>query len=489
MKNVILASALAAAGLLVGSAGGRPLYHKRELVTKVVYVTEVVAEVVIYVDEGGAAFSTSTSVMVPAMAMSSVLSSSTSQAALPKTTSSSIASIVFTTASPTPAVAPESSSAAPVTTEALEPAAQFSSVAESPSSSIEPSPPPVEPSLPLAEPSAPPVAPHSPPSPPSLPPAESHPPPAEPYLPPAALPSPPVEQYLPPAAPPSPTAVPPSPPPSAAPAPSDNLSESSLPMGITWDVYTGASECKSEAEIASEFSRMKDFKVIRLYGMDCNQISLGIQNALKNGQKLMGGAYLDAGGSGEDVSKVIQTYKNAIDQHAGGNWDVIQLFTVENERVNEGRMTAAQVVDAIGRARTQLRQLGYNGPVGAVETAPATINNPSICEASDVVMVNIHAFFDKHTQAPDAGPFVKSQVELVQSACNNKRVVVTESGWPRQGSPNGEAIPSAENQRIALQSIRESFSGDMFLFSAFDSSWKVNTASTFNAERFWGVIQ
>ncbi|EUC32578.1 glycoside hydrolase family 17 protein, partial [Bipolaris zeicola 26-R-13] len=261
----------------------------------------------------------------------------------------------------------------------------------------------------------------------------------------------------------------------------------SLPMGITWDVYTGSSECKSEAEIASEFSRMRDFKMIRLYGMDCNQISLGIQNALKNGQKLMSGAYLDAGGSGEDVSEVIKAYKTAIDQHAGGNWDVIQLFTVENERVNEGRMTAAQVVDAIGRARTQLRQLGYNGPVGAVETAPATINNPSICEASDVAMVNIHAFFDQHTHAADAGPFVKSQVERVQSACNNKRVVVTESGWPRQGSPNGEAIPSPENQRIALQSIRASFSGDMFLFSAFDSSWKVNTASTFNAERFWGV--
>ncbi|EMD68503.1 hypothetical protein GGP41_003282 [Bipolaris sorokiniana] len=451
MKTAVLASALAAAGLLVGSASGRPLYHKRELVTKVLYVTEVVAEVVIYVDEGGAAFSTSTSVKVPVMAMSSVLSSSTSQTALPKTTPSSISSVVSTSASLTPAVAPESSSAAPVTTEALEPAAQSSPVSESPSSLVEPSSP------------------------------LSRPPPAEPYLPPAAAPSPPAEQFLPPADPTSP--------PAAAPAPTDNVSAGSLPMGITWDVYTGSSECKSEAEIASEFSRMKDFKAIRLYGMDCNQISLGIQNALKHGQKLMGGAYMDAGGSGEDVSEVIQAYKDAIDQHAGGNWDVIQLFTVENERVNEGRMTAAQVVDAIGRARTQLRQLGYNGPVGAVETAPATINNPSICEASDVVMVNIHAFFDKHTHAVDAGPFVKSQVELVQSACNNKRVVVTESGWPRQGSPNGEAIPSVENQRVALQSIRESFSGDMFLFSAFDSSWKVNTASTFNAERFWGVIQ
>lgn len=458
------------------------LDHKRELVTKVVYVTEVVAEVVIYVDEGGAAFSTSTSVKVPVMAMSSVLSSSTSQAALPKTTPSSIASVISIPASLTPAVAPESSSAAPVTTEALEPAAQSSSVAESPSSPVEPSSPPVEPSSPPVEPSLPPV---EPPSPPAAPPS----PPVEPPSPPAPSSLLPAEQYLPPAAPPSPPAAPPPPPSSpASPAPTENLSAGSLPMGITWDVYTGSSECKSEAEIASEFSRMRDFKMIRLYGMDCNQISLGIQNALKNGQKLMGGAYLDAGGSGEDVSEVIKAYKTAIDQHAGGNWDVIQLFTVENERVNEGRMTAAQVVDAIGRARTQLRQLGYNGPVGAVETAPATINNPSICEASDVAMVNIHAFFDQHTHAADAGPFVKSQVERVQSACNNKRVVVTESGWPRQGSPNGEAIPSPENQRIALQSIRASFSGDMFLFSAFDSSWKVNTASTFNAERFWGVI-
>jgi exo-beta-1,3-glucanase (GH17 family) len=234
---------------------------------------------------------------------------------------------------------------------------------------------------------------------------------------------------------------------------------------------------------------MKDFKMVRIYGMDCQQIPLAIQNALKNGQKLMAGAYLDAGGSGEDVGEVIQAYKAAIDQHAGGNWDVIALFAVENERVNEGRMTAGQVVDAIGSARAQLRQLGYNGPVGAVETAPATINNPSICEASDVVMVNIHAFFDPNTQAANAGPFVKGQVQRVQAACNNKRVVVTESGWPRQGSPNGEAIPSADNQRVALQSLRENFSSDMFLFSAFDSGWKVNTASTFNSERFWGVIQ
>jgi exo-beta-1,3-glucanase (GH17 family) len=233
---------------------------------------------------------------------------------------------------------------------------------------------------------------------------------------------------------------------------------------------------------------MKDYKVIRIYGMDCNQIPLAVQNAIKNGQKLMGGAYLDTSGGGEDLSQVIQAYKSAIDQYAGGNWDVIQLFAVENERVNEHRMTSSQVVDAIGRARSQLQSVGYNGPVGAVETAPATIDNPAICGASDVVMVNIHAFFDRNTQAQDAGAFVKSQVERVKSACDNKRIVVTESGWPRQGNANGAAIPSPDNQRIALESIRANFNGDMFLFSAFDSGWKADSASTFNAERYWGVI-
>lgn len=277
-------------------------------------------------------------------------------------------------------------------------------------------------------------------------------------------------------------------PPPAKPAPTEQAGADTMPLGITWDAYTDSSGCKSPAQVASEFSRMKDYKVIRIYGKDCNQIALAVQNALKNGQKLMGGAYVDTSGGGEDVGDVIQTYKNAIDQYAGGNWDVIQLFSVENERINERRMTAQQVVDVIGSARAQLRRAGYNGLVGATETAPATIDNPSICAASDVVMVNIHAFFDRNTQAADAGPFVQSQVQLVKFACNNKRVVVTESGWPHQGNANGAAVPSPENQRAALDSIRAAFSSDMFLFSSFDSGWKANTASTFNAERFWGIL-
>lgn len=234
---------------------------------------------------------------------------------------------------------------------------------------------------------------------------------------------------------------------------------------------------------------MKGYKTVRIYGMGCNIVPLAIQNAVKNGQKLMAGVYTSSTGNGEDLSTVINVYKDAVRQYANGDWDIIQLFSVENERVNDHDLTASAVVDAIQRARGQLRGLGYNGPVGAVETVPAMLDNPAICKASDVVMVNCHAFFDTNTKAQDAGTFVKNQVQRVKSACNTDRVVVTESGWPHQGNANGAAVPSPDNQRMALESLRSNFDHDLFLFNAFDSPWKADWASSFNAERFWGVIQ
>jgi exo-beta-1,3-glucanase (GH17 family) len=265
-----------------------------------------------------------------------------------------------------------------------------------------------------------------------------------------------------------------------------------LPIGVTYDPFTGSDQntrCKTADEVADEFSRMSSYKAVRIYGMGCNIIPLAVQNAQKNGQTIMGGAYLSNKGNGEDLNTVITTWKNTIDQNANGSWDILKLFSVENERVNDHDMTASEVVDAIRRARDQLRSVGYNGPVGAVDTVPATVDNPSICQASDVVMVNCHPFFDQNTAAEDAGTFVKGQIEQVKSACKTNRVVITETGWPHQGDANGKAVPSPENQAKALASIRSEFSSDVFIHNSFDSLWKTDWAGSFDAERYWGVIQ
>ncbi|KAH7085532.1 soluble cell wall protein-like protein [Paraphoma chrysanthemicola] len=423
MKSIVLAGALV--GLLVGTAGGRPLFNKRALVTEIIYVTETVADVVVYVDTDGVPYTTSFQDKASSISTSEV--STTSKIVVP-TTDPAPPDSSLSWAPPAP---PPSPSAMPSFDLAT-------SIEVKPASSI-----------------------------------------------PEALPS---SQ----APPPAPTSEQPAPPPPASsevPAQKDDY-DGRLGMGVTYDPFAGSqdgSRCKSDQEVANDFDRMKEFKVVRIYGMGCNMIPLAVQNAKKLNQKLMAGVYLSNRANGEDLGQVIQAWKSAIDQYAEGSWNMVSLFSVENERVNDHDMTASDVVDAINRARGQLRGIGYNGPVGAVETVPATLDNPAICEASDVAMVNCHAFFDSNTVAEDAGRFVKSQVDLVQKACN-KRVVVTESGWPHQGDSNGKAVPSSENQRRALSSIRSNFNHDMFLHHAFDSTWKSDWASSFNAERFWGIM-
>lgn len=433
--------------------------NKRSLVTEVVFATETAANVIVYVDEKGLPYSTTTEF---------------------RTTSTSYAMIATTSA-------------------ALQPTTEPAPVQQPPSSFIAPAPSStpsslVLPTFSLAFAQGVPTS------------VDALKPPSTSAAPVPVTTSPPAEQPAPSTAPvasPAPTTEEPAPPvtsasapqPSPA-APDDQVhkedSGDSLGLGITYDPYTGSGEnaqCKSAQQIASDFDRLKDYKAVRIYASDCGIIPIAVQGVVKNGQKLMAGVYLTNEQGSEQPSDIITILKSAIEKYASGNWDVVRLFSVENEMVEAHRLTVSAVVDAINKARSQLRGLGYNGPVGAVETVPATVDNPALCNASDVVMVNCHAFFDKNTQAKDAGTFVKGQVAQLKSACNNKRVVVTESGWPHQGNANGAAVPSPDNQRAALDSLRANFDHDMFLFSAFDSGWKSDTAATFNAERYWGMNQ
>ncbi|KAF2623392.1 glycoside hydrolase family 17 protein [Macroventuria anomochaeta] len=450
MKSIVIAGALAA---ILGTASSRPLNFRRDYITEIVYVTETLADAVIYVDQDGVPYSTST------------VEQSTTATSVEVVTTSEVTPTVTpaVSISAAPVVVPPSAAPAPPASSATVPSFSFVAPQPQPSSaevknestttaavesSYTPPPPPPSPTTP------------------ALAPESSSPPPA----------------------PPSTAAAPTS---SQAPQ-ADKQNDNGLPNGVTYDPFTGSegnTRCKTDTEVADEFSRMGSYKVVRIYGMGCNIIPLAVQNAQKNGQMLMGGAYLSNKGNGEDLSIVITTWKSTIDQYAGGSWDIMKLFSVENERVNDRDMTASEVVDAIRRGRDQLRGVGYNGPVGAVDTVPATLDNPSICQASDVVMVNCHPFFDQNTAAEDAGTFVKGQIERVKTACNTNRVVVTETGWPHQGDANGKAVPSPDNQAKALSSIRSEFTSDVFIHNSFDSPWKSDWASSFNAERYWGVIQ
>lgn len=221
------------------------------------------------------------------------------------------------------------------------------------------------------------------------------------------------------------------------------------------------------------------FSVVRLYGTDCNQVANVLAAIKGKGVSLFLGIF--------DLSQ-IQTECQTIIDAVKGDWSLINTVSVGNELVNNGGASVGQVTAAIGQVRSTLKAAGYNGPVVTVDTMVSMKANPDLCHASDFCAINCHAFFDGNVAANGAGRFVLEWARQVSEAAGGKTVVITETGWPTQGDTNNKAVPSKENQDAALQSIKEAFGQNAIFYSAFNDLWKKDSASTHNAERFWGIL-
>lgn len=302
---------------------------------------------------------------------------------------------------------------------------------------------------------------------------------AAPPSPPAAPTSVAAQSYGPAPAPPSSSAAPP-PPAQSSTAPSSGGSSSSAGLGITYAAKRADASCKNQDEINKDFDALKDYSIVRIYDTGC-PVGLVLQAVKSHGKKLFAGVP-DIGQVSSEVQTLIDACKN--------DWGLIDTVAVGNELMtpNPPLASADQVVAAVNGARTQLRNAGYQGPVVTVDTSGAHLQYPQLCEHSDYCAVNAHAFFNAQNDASVAGKFVLGQAEMVSSAHGGKNTVVTESGWPSQGQPNGKAVPSPSNQETAISALKSSFSGNLILFSAFNEPYKQNNGGTFGAEQFWGIL-
>ncbi|KAI0599657.1 glycoside hydrolase superfamily [Biscogniauxia sp. FL1348] len=283
---------------------------------------------------------------------------------------------------------------------------------------------------------------------------------------------------------PSTSALEPAPSASASPNPSPPTSGGKDLHGITYSPYKGSGGCKSADEVDTDFALFaKDHGVIRLYGVDCDQVASAYKAAKKYGNKLFLGIF--------DISNVDQAV-STMSAGVNNDWAVVDTVSVGNELVNNGGASVDQSLGALSQARSALRAAGYQGPVVVVDTFVAVLAHPELCDQSDYCAVNVHPFFDPNTGANQAGSFVTSTVDRIRSRISdkNKRIVVTETGWPWQGNANGAALPGMDQQASALASIKGAYksnANDLILFTAFNDLWKKPEAGTFMAEQFWGM--
>ncbi|KAL9111534.1 MAG: hypothetical protein Q9227_004022 [Pyrenula ochraceoflavens] len=251
--------------------------------------------------------------------------------------------------------------------------------------------------------------------------------------------------------------------------------------GACYTPYNDDGTCKDSGAISNDLNALSAYPLIRIYGVDCNQVSNVLPVARQKGKQVMLGI-TTIGNVNGDIGSMIQ--------QVNGDWSGVYAINVGNEVVNGGG-NPSDVVNAINTAKGLLKSAGYDGPVVTVDTQNAILSNPSICQASDFPAANIHAFFNANLGGPDqAGSWVLSQAKAVSDACGGRNTLVTESGWPTNGNCGNNNCPNepgTDNQAKALSSLKSSFSENLLLFSGGSTAWKAKDPGPYGIEAYWAM--
>jgi exo-beta-1,3-glucanase (GH17 family) len=125
--------------------------------------------------------------------------------------------------------------------------------------------------------------------------------------------------------------------------------------------------------------------------------------------------------------------------------------------------------------------------VGYVDAYYLFEKHPRVTAACDVVMTNCYPFWEGCPRE-QALPYMQTMMQRTRAAAPGKRVLISETGWPDQGSAFHGAVPGTEAAMqyfvdTAAWAEREGI--EWFHFAAFDEAWKVGAEGDVGA--FWGL--
>ncbi|CAF9938514.1 MAG: hypothetical protein HETSPECPRED_001100 [Heterodermia speciosa] len=288
-----------------------------------------------------------------------------------------------------------------------------------------------------------------------------------------------------------PAAAHPSPKPKSKPKPAHSnpaLGSSGSQWCMTYSPYTASGDCKPASAISSDIASIaaKGFSSIRLYSTDCSGLPTIGSAASTHGLNLILGIFISETGIPDAETQLHEITSWATT--GGANWQTVELIVVGNEAVFNGYCTAPALAAFIHKAKSAFRAAGYAGPVTTTEPINVLQEHAAtLCPALDVAAANIHPFFNADVAAEGAGPFVAKELALLESVCPGLEAYNLETGWPSAGEANGAACPGVEEQRTAVESIREHVGGRCAFFSFEDDLWKAE--GEFAVERSWGCSQ
>ncbi len=199
------------------------------------------------------------------------------------------------------------------------------------------------------------------------------------------------------------------------------------------------------------------------------------QIAREFGLKTLVGAWL-----GKDEEKNRLEMENLVRLAKEG---FVDIAAVGNEVLYRGDLSEEELLGYIKSVRKEIPGI----PVGYVDAYYEFVTRPEITNACDVLLCNCYPFWEG-TNYKDALPHMQDMFQQVKMAGKGKRIVITETGWPGEGNSMGNAVPSPGNLmkyfiNTQLWAIDEGI--ELFYFSSFDESWKVDNEGEVGA--CWGI--
>ena len=197
--------------------------------------------------------------------------------------------------------------------------------------------------------------------------------------------------------------------------------------------------------------------------------------AKKNGLKTLVGAWL-----GDDL-EMNETEIEALIALAKEGF--VDIAAVGNEVLYRNDLTKDQLLGYINRVKEALPDV----QVGYVDAYYEFSQHPEIVDASDVILSNCYPYWEGCPMEYSLNHMQQMFGQAVDAA-RGKKVIITETGWPSEGSSLKGSISNAENAMkyfVNAQAWSAKEDIEIFYFSSFDESWKVGAEGDVGA--YWGL--
>lgn len=165
------------------------------------------------------------------------------------------------------------------------------------------------------------------------------------------------------------------------------------------------------------------------------------------------------------------------------NEGYVDIAAVGNEVMYREDLTENELLTFMQKVKSAIKGI----PVGYVDAYYEFEDYPKIAEACDIILANCYPYWEG-CHIDYSLLYMKEMFNRAKRAAKGKPVVISETGWPSQGTSLGTAMPSDENfikYFINTQKWSKEENIEIFYFSSFDESWKVGSEGDVGA--FWGL--